>query len=367
MGPVTARGQDEWRAEAAVIRIAPGNDAPARGAVTAALSWFGVERRSTPFAGLSATLSGDSVAAAQGIVAASIPLPWVERAVLDVGGIAAAYGIAGGAVGNGFAVFGRQHLRLGGGGVWLGGALGATRREGLDRTAQGADVGAWIAVPFARVTASVAGFSTDDFDLLRASGVRVSPFATRVTLADAAVSVRLAAGPFQVDAVTGRRFGNTLARVSQDFALGAFAWVVDESLALVASGGLQLADPLRGTPQWRYGSVGVRITARTVPRQRGSTPVVAASVDAERVGGGALVLLVVAPGAAAVELAADFTDWAPIALARTDRGWEAQLAVPPGPHRVQVRLDGGRWSVPRNLVAVADEFGARAGLLVVPD
>jgi hypothetical protein len=56
-----------------------------------------------------------------------------------------------------------------------------------------------------------------------------------------------------------------------------------------------------------------------------------------------------------------------VELARGEDGvWSAALALAPGPHRVQVRVDGGPWRPPGNLPAVEDELVGTAGLLVAP-
>jgi len=48
-----------------------------------------------------------------------------------------------------------------------------------------------------------------------------------------------------------------------------------------------------------------------------------------------------------VELTADFLDWGVLGLARAGVGvWEARVAIPPGSHRVSIRIDGGPWIVP---------------------
>jgi hypothetical protein len=70
--------------------------------------------------------------------------------------------------------------------------------------------------------------------------------------------------------------------------------------------------------------------------------------------------------ASRVELAADFTDWAPIALTQTEYDWwETSLTIAPGLHQVQVRLDGGAWQVPPGLPRTHREFAGDAGVLVV--
>jgi len=40
--------------------------------------------------------------------------------------------------------------------------------------------------------------------------------------------------------------------------------------------------------------------------------------------------------------------------------------LPPGSHRVAVRINGGAWRAPRGLVAVPDDFGGTVGVVVVP-
>jgi 1,4-alpha-glucan branching enzyme len=79
-----------------------------------------------------------------------------------------------------------------------------------------------------------------------------------------------------------------------------------------------------------------------------------------------LTIAIRAPHAERVEIAGDFTRWAPLTLERLPGGWW-QLRVPTraGTHRVSVRVDGGRWLAPPGLPPVLDEFGGTVGLLVV--
>jgi hypothetical protein len=81
---------------------------------------------------------------------------------------------------------------------------------------------------------------------------------------------------------------------------------------------------------------------------------------------GARTLRVRAAGARSVELMGDFTHWEPITL--TPAGgdtWEVTLPIAAGVHRVNVRIDGGAWLVPRGVPAVPDDLGGVVGLLVV--
>ena len=78
------------------------------------------------------------------------------------------------------------------------------------------------------------------------------------------------------------------------------------------------------------------------------------------------VVRVRASGARRVELMADFTNWTPVALTPSERGFEGSFALPAGTHRVVVRIDGTAWRPATNTPAVDDDLGGRVGLLVVP-
>jgi hypothetical protein len=82
--------------------------------------------------------------------------------------------------------------------------------------------------------------------------------------------------------------------------------------------------------------------------------------------GALLVVRIVADDSSRVELAGTFSDWKPVPLTRTSEGWEAEIALPPGRHRVAVRINGGPWQAPRGTARMRDEYGGEAGLVVVP-
>lgn len=69
----------------------------------------------------------------------------------------------------------------------------------------------------------------------------------------------------------------------------------------------------------------------------------------------------------AVEVRGDFSDWEPVALARSGSAWALRLELPPGTYRLNVRVDGGPWVAPPGLPRLADEFGGAVGLLVIGD
>ena len=82
---------------------------------------------------------------------------------------------------------------------------------------------------------------------------------------------------------------------------------------------------------------------------------------------GALMLVrVIADDSSRVEVAGTFSNWSPVQLNRVGDAWEAEIALPPGRHRVAVRINGGPWQAPRGTARVRDEFGGEAGLVVVP-
>jgi hypothetical protein len=79
------------------------------------------------------------------------------------------------------------------------------------------------------------------------------------------------------------------------------------------------------------------------------------------------VLRVRVDGAARVEVMGDFTDWQPVEASKMGSGeWGVVVSLPPGPHLIEVRIDGGPWVAPAGATTVRDEFGGAAGLIVVP-
>jgi hypothetical protein len=149
-------------------------------------------------------------------------------------------------------------------------------------------------------------------------------------------------------------------------------------LSLTLSGGKYRADPVRRTLGAEYISAGVRLGrprrsarrstleaevpgGRLVPRETGS-PRLEIRGDGER-----KTLRIRAPAAKSVELMGDITDWAPVHLRLVEPGlWETELELPPGVHRVNIRLDGGPWVAPGGTRVEPTEFGGSVGILVVP-
>jgi hypothetical protein len=73
-----------------------------------------------------------------------------------------------------------------------------------------------------------------------------------------------------------------------------------------------------------------------------------------------------APGAAVVELMADFVDWIPVPLIRQPNGeWRGYYRITPGLHRVNLRLDGSSIEAPLNWTVQKDEFLGSVALVLV--
>ena len=98
--------------------------------------------------------------------------------------------------------------------------------------------------------------------------------------------------------------------------------------------------------------------ASAVPRAR--------SWLAESMSDGLTKITVRCSGVFSVELAGDFTDWAPVALtARGGDRWETTVTILPGLHQVRIRLDGGEWQVPPGLPSTQRDFAGAAGVLLI--
>ena len=78
------------------------------------------------------------------------------------------------------------------------------------------------------------------------------------------------------------------------------------------------------------------------------------------------MLTVRALGAKSVEVMGAFSDWAPVMLAPNGVVFERAVSLRSGSHHLVVRVNGGAWRPAANTPAVDDDFGGRAGLLVVP-
>jgi hypothetical protein len=141
-------------------------------------------------------------------------------------------------------------------------------------------------------------------------------------------------------------------------------------MSLVARGGSQPSDPLRGTPGVAFTSVALRLeTARSptvasmIVSESSSKP----TMVSRELGDGQRLITVLLPDARSVELMGDFTSWKPVTMSRSSAGlWQVRVSLGEGSHRLDVRADSGAWEPPPGIPSTADEFGGSVGILTVP-
>ncbi|HEX8942701.1 MAG TPA: glycogen-binding domain-containing protein [Gemmatimonadaceae bacterium] len=146
----------------------------------------------------------------------------------------------------------------------------------------------------------------------------------------------------------------------------AAAWLAPH-VAVAVSGGRTLDDVVRGVPHTTFAGVVLRFAAQphATISARPST-VAGPRITVERVGAERRRLDVHVDSASHVEIMGDFTNWTPVPLDRVGSAWRLELAIPPGAHRVAIRLDGGPWIVPVNLPRVEDDLAGMVGIITVP-
>ncbi len=148
--------------------------------------------------------------------------------------------------------------------------------------------------------------------------------------------------------------------------------------SVVMSGGRYPSDPIRGNIAGRYVSAALRFRI-----QRPTRPIAPLPVHQSGANGGDpppstlltltpqspgyVKLVLQTPPATSVEIAGDFTDWRPIALAQNSEGsWEVVLQITAGIHQINMRRDGGPWTAPGGTTRLAGDYGDEVGTFVVP-
>jgi hypothetical protein len=124
----------------------------------------------------------------------------------------------------------------------------------------------------------------------------------------------------------------------------------------------------------RYVTVALRFGTRATPRKP-ETQLLAyrwadtrdVRMEVTRESRDSARLLIYAAAANSVEIAADFTQWEPVALRGLSPGvWQAPMRIVRGLHRINVRIDAGAWRVPAGATRVSDDYGGDVGVFVVP-
>jgi hypothetical protein len=151
-----------------------------------------------------------------------------------------------------------------------------------------------------------------------------------------------------------------------------------ERWSVVISVGRYPSDPIRGSIAGRYVSASLRFhlnrptrSAPAVPIRHsgangGDDPPPSTQLTLSRQSPNAVRLLLQTPPATQVEIAGDFTEWQPVAMTRAGDRWEAVLPIPPGIHQINLRIDGGPWTVPGGTTRLLGDYGDEVGTFVVP-
>jgi hypothetical protein len=285
---------------------------------------------------------------------------------------------------------GRLSYRLGrSSGIWLGAERARLRADSVSPTSDGVRTGFWHQIGNFAVTFSIGAGASRAVSEGRTIRVPIVTFDT-------------VGGVLQADTTWREDRDSTVTSLAQRWSNGeaAVTWMRG-GMALNASFGARLATAGVPAARWahvdatatlaprvalfasagsnptpyalvaqprRFLTAGFRLTPAPFKRPETLAPVrgAARSFAVEPAGQGKRRFVVRAPHARVVELTGDFTAWRPVALTRTDaETWEATLALAPGVHHVNIRVDGERWSAPPGMLTADDEFAGTVGLLVV--
>ena len=254
-------------------------------------------------------------------------------------------------------------LRAGGAalGGAVGGAAGATTRAGTSSATWRGLADAWASAGTERFFGSLALTSAPVLGVVPRSAPT-----PRVRYLDLLTGWRHEVGGLSIGAAAGIRDGMGEVVGGTWGAADASLWLTSHA-ALVLAAGTTLPDVVRGTPRSTYVSAALRIAARPHVRlemRRQDVSVARARLSAGA--NGVQRIEIVASGASRVELRGDFTDWRAVPLEPRGGVFRLELPLPPGLHRLSVRIDGGDWIAPANLPRVGDGSGGAVGLLTVP-
>ena len=166
------------------------------------------------------------------------------------------------------------------------------------------------------------------------------------------------------------------------FGEGSATLTLGRQAALVVSAGRYPTDAVSGSIAGRYVTAALRLG--TISVRRPPAPVFLASPHASGSNGSITTdtrleiqerhdddvrLTLYAPGATAVEISGDFTDWRPVPLSRNPGNrdaWVASFRISRGIHRINARRDGGPWMAPGGTTRSIDDYDGEVGVFILP-
>ncbi len=275
---------------------------------------------------------------------------------------------------------GRAHFLGARRGFWLGATAGRAWRGSADETVLRGDAGGWARLGPGRIALSLTRAVVHD-SVLRSgaffldtvaldSVVQVRDMLYRSVTSgytEAATSVEWSAGSLELAASVARRFGRRDYQATA-WNVSGTVWV-SPRIGVIAGAGRYPPDLAQAHPGGRYLTLAMRL-ALSAPARSRPHPAAAAAATLSRLevvrAGDRFVLRVRALGARLVEVAGDFTDWQAVPLVADAHGtWSLAEPLGPGTYRLNVRVDGGAWSVPAGLAAERDDFNGVVGILVL--
>ncbi len=166
------------------------------------------------------------------------------------------------------------------------------------------------------------------------------------------------------------------------FGEGSATLTLGRQAALVLSAGRYPTDVVSGSLAGRYVTAAFRLGTITI--RRPPAPALPTNPHASGSNGSSTMetrleirarqddevqLTLFAPGATAVEISGDFTDWRPVPLRRNPASadaWVASFRISKGLHRINVRRDGGPWMAPGGTTRSADDYDGEVGVFILP-
>jgi hypothetical protein len=275
----------------------------------------------------------------------------------------------------------RAHYVGGRWGAWLGAGTIATSRA-VERSALSLlDLGAWAR----RRRFTVTSHLDQGLALLTEPGIRApsrdtlvtgldrgprwlrAPLSKYVTVTTAQAGVQWSGRRLELESALGVAVSQ--ASRPQRWLRASGAWWFTRGVALTAAASTRPLDVFRLESRSRA-CVTAALRVATARAASPELPLVAGTQAIDwtlrPLDGGRYALAVRAPGARTVEVMGDVTGWAAVSLSQKDSElWEVSLAMSPGVHQINLRLDGGSWTPPPGAPTQSDGFNGTAGVLVV--